>query len=487
MTAAALAILADEGRLAWDDPVTKHMPAFQMFDPYVTREMTVRDLLVHRSGLGLGAGDLMFFPSSDLSREEIVKRLRFVKPATSFRSRYAYDNILYLVAGQLIPAITGKTWDDFLRERIHLPLGMTATRTGVGLLKPRDEVASPHAKADGKLQPVSMTNLDNNGPAGSVQSSVNDMSRWVMALLNRGELDGKRIFSERQSREMWSPQTITPIGEPRHPALAAVRPMFTANGLGWMLADYRGRRMVWHTGGLSGMVTRVTMIPDLNLGVIVLTNQESGGAFNAITYAVLDHYLGAAAVDWPQVFLESAKKQVADAEATVSKQQAGRKAESRPSLPLAAYAGRYRDAWYGDVVIEQQAKDCASASPIPATRWHAPSLAVRHLHRPLGRPFAVGRCLRYVLAQARRRHRPGEDGRDLSPDRFQFRLPRPAAEARRKGRATLRLICPRPGVSRRRSRPKARGRRCAPSDRSPRGRRARREPPSSRNRAPGRA
>lgn len=357
MTAAALAILADEGKLAWDDPVTKHMPAFQMYDAYVTCEMAVRDLLVHRSGLGLGAGDLMFFPSSDLSREEIVKRLRFVKPATSFRSRYAYDNILYPVAGQLIPAITGKTWDDFLRERIHLPLGMTATRTGVGLLKPRDEVASPHARAEGKLQPVSMTNLDNNGPAGSVQSSIHDMTRWVMAQLNGGELDGKRIFSQRQSREMWSPQTITPVGEPRHPALAAVRPMFSAYGRGWMLADYRGRKMVWHTGGLSGMVTRVTMIPDLNLGVIVLTNQESGGAFNAITYTVLDHYLGAAATDWPQVFLDTAKKQVADAEATISKQQAGRKAESRPSLPLAAYAGRYRDAWYGDVVSEQRGEE----------------------------------------------------------------------------------------------------------------------------------
>ena len=354
MTAAALAILVDEGKIQWDDQVVKHMPAFQMYDPYVTREMTVRDLLVHRSGLGLGAGDRMFFPSSDLSREEIVRRLRFVKPASSFRSRYAYDNILYLVAGQLIPAVTGKSWDDFLRERIHLPLGMTATRTGAGALRPGDEIATPHAPAGGKLQPIPPTNLDNNAPAGAVQSSIGDMSRWVMLQLNRGELDGKRLFSERRSREMWSPHTIIPASDPRNQALAAVKPMFSAYGLGWMVSDYRGRQLVWHTGGLAGMVTRVTLVPDRKLGIIVLTNQESGGAFNAITYTVLDHYLGAAAADWPQVFLEVAKKRVADAEAAVRKASAKRNAASRPALQLSAYAGRYRDAWYGDVLVEER-------------------------------------------------------------------------------------------------------------------------------------
>ncbi|MDP2998091.1 MAG: serine hydrolase [Bryobacterales bacterium] len=354
MTAAALAILVDEGKIQWDDQVGKHMPAFQMYDPYVTREMTVRDLLVHRSGLGLGAGDLMFFPSSDLSREEIVRRLRFVKPASSFRSRYAYDNILYLVAGQLIPAVTGRSWDDFLRERIHLPLGMTSTRTGIGALRPGDEIATPHAPAGGELQAIGPTNLDNNAPAGAVQSSIGDMARWVMLQLNRGELDGKRLFSARQSREMWSPHTIIPVADPRHPALAAVKPMFSAYGLGWTLSDYRGRPLVWHTGGLAGMVTRVTLAPDRKLGIIVLTNQESGGAFNAITYTVLDHYLGAAATDWPQAFLEVAKKQVADAEAAVQKASAKRNAGSRPALELPAYAGRYRDAWYGDVVIEER-------------------------------------------------------------------------------------------------------------------------------------
>ncbi|MBI4877139.1 MAG: serine hydrolase [Acidobacteria bacterium] len=354
MTAAALAILVDEGKIQWDDPVTQHLPAFQMYDPYVTREMTVRDLLVHRSGLGLGAGDLMYFPSSDLSREEIFRRLRFVKPATSFRSRYAYDNILYLVAGQLIPAVTGKSWDDFLRERILVPLGMTATRTGIGALRPGDETASPHAPASGRLRPVSFTNLDNNPAAAAVQSSAAEMTRWVRMQLNGGEFEGRRIFTQKQGREMWSPHTIIPVREAAHPALAAVQPLFQAYALGWNLADYRGRKMVWHTGGLAGMVTRVTLLPGQKLGVIVLTNQEAGGAFNAITNTVLDHYLGAAAVGWPQAFLEAAKKQTADAEAKMAKAQAGRNAASRPSLPLASYTGRLRDAWYGDVAIEER-------------------------------------------------------------------------------------------------------------------------------------
>jgi CubicO group peptidase (beta-lactamase class C family) len=296
----------------------------------------------------------MFFPSSNLSREEIVKRLRFVKPATSFRSHYAYDNILYTVAGQLIPAVTSKSWDDFLRERIHLPLGMTSTRTGAGALHPDDEIAMPHAPAEGKLQPIGLTNLDNNAAAGAVQSSIEDMTRWVMLQLNRGELDGKRLFSERQSREMWTPHTIIPVRDPPLAALAALKPMFMAYGLGWMLSDYRGRQLVWHTGGLAGMVTRVTLVPDLKLGIVVLTNQESGGAFNAITFTVLDYYLGAAAVDWTPVYLDAAKKEADDAGAAVARQQTKRDAASRPSLPLASYAGRFRDAWYGDVRIEER-------------------------------------------------------------------------------------------------------------------------------------
>jgi CubicO group peptidase (beta-lactamase class C family) len=322
-----------------------------MYDAYVTREMTVRDLLVHRSGLGLGAGDLMFFPPSDLSREEIIRRLRFIKPATSFRSRYAYDNLLYLVAGQLIPAITGKSWDDFVKERIFTPLGMTSTNVSTQALKAASDVAIPHSKASGKLEPLAHEDVDNNAPAGAINSCVADLAKWVTVQLNRGGMGNSRLFSEAQSKEMWAAQTIIPIGASA--ALAALRPNFSAYGLGWRLDDYRGKKIVSHTGGLAGYVSRVTMVPELKLGIVVLTNQEADGAFQAVTYTILDRYLGAPETDWVAPFLAQANTGETAAEETVKQAAAKRNANSRPSLPLAGYAGRYRDAWYGDVAIEE--------------------------------------------------------------------------------------------------------------------------------------
>src|SRR6266849_2278279 len=171
-TAAALGILVDEGKIAWDDPVTKHLPWFQMYDPYVTREMTIRDLLTHRSGLGLGAGDLLWWPPTDYSREEIIRRFSYVKPASSFRSRYAYDNVLYMIAGQVVAAVTGKIWDEVIRERIFNPLGMTTSNTTIAGLLSSSDAATPHAKIDGHLQGVAPMALENVGPAGAINSSV---------------------------------------------------------------------------------------------------------------------------------------------------------------------------------------------------------------------------------------------------------------------------------------------------------------------------
>lgn len=352
-TAASLAMLVDQGKLAWDDPVIQYLPSFQMYDPYVTREMTVRDLLVHRSGLGLGAGDLMFFPTSNLSSAEIVKRLRWVRPATSFRSRYAYDNVLYLVAGQVIEAVSGEKWEEFIHRHLFQPLGMTRSTTSSTLLKPGTDYATPHAAGDGELQPIGLTNLDNNAPAGAIQSSVNDMARWVMAQLNGGEYNGTRLFSAKQNQEMWSAQTVIPVGNPPV-QLSESRANFQAYGLGWVVSDYRGTRMVHHTGGLAGMVTRVTLIPSLKLGVLVFTNQEVGAAFNAVTYTVLDQYLGAPPKDWVEAYGEYQRHRVSEAGETLKKSAGARNADSKPSLPLAGYAGRFRDAWYGDVLVEEK-------------------------------------------------------------------------------------------------------------------------------------
>jgi CubicO group peptidase (beta-lactamase class C family) len=350
-TSAALAMLVDEGKITWDDPVVKHLPGFQLYDPYVTREMTIRDLLTHRSGLGLGAGDLLWWPPTDYSREEIIRRFRYVKPASSFRSRYAYDNVLYMIAGQVVAAVTGKSWDDVIKERIFNPLGMTTSNTTVAALLSSKNAATPHAKIGSHLQTVALMPLENVGPAGAINSSVAEMAKWLIAQLNRGQIgEGRRLFSERRSREMWSAQTITPLNDPL-PHLAALRANFSAYGLGWGLTEYRGSRTVSHTGGLLGFVSRVTLVPDLNLGVVVLTNQQSGGAFQSLTYRILDHYMNAPATDWTAAFKKSEEMGQANAAEVEKRQAAARAADSKPSLPLARYAGRYTDAWYGDITI----------------------------------------------------------------------------------------------------------------------------------------
>jgi CubicO group peptidase (beta-lactamase class C family) len=354
-TSAALATLVDEGKISWDDPVYERLTGFQMYDPFVTHEMTIRDLLTHRSGMGLGEGDLLFWPHTTFTRAEIIYKLRFMKPASSFRSRFAYDNLLYMTAGQIIPTVTGKSWEDYVREKILRPLGMNATNLSNGDFKPGDNYAWPHSKMDGKLRAIEFVNLDNAGPAGSINSSAAEMAKWVLLQLNHGKMPGReeRIFSERQSREMWSAQTILPIGPGSSP-LAAKRPKFAAYGLGWGLSDYQGRKMVAHTGGVAGMVSRVMLVPEENLGVVILTNAEQGGAFDSILYHILDSYLGLAPTDWIAAHKAAEDQAVKEAAEIMKQQESGRAADSKPSLPLEKYSGVYSDPWYGAVTIRME-------------------------------------------------------------------------------------------------------------------------------------
>ena len=354
-TTAALATLVDEGKISWDDPVYERLPGFQMYDPYVSHEMTIRDLLTHRSGMGLGEGDLLFWPHTTFTRADIIYRLRFMKPASSFRSRFAYDNLLYMTAGQIIPAVTGKSWEEYVSEKILRPLGMKATNLSNADFKQGDDYAWPHSKVDGKLQPIEFVNLDNAGPAGSINSSAAEMAKWVLLQLNHGKTPGReeRIFSERQSREMWSAQTILPIGSGEGP-LAVLRPKFSAYGLGWFLRDYHGRKLVGHTGGVAGFVSRVTLLPEENLGVVVLTNAEQGEAFDSIVFHILDSCLGLAPTDWVAAQKAAAEQREKEAAEVMKKQETSRAADSHPSLELEKYAGNYTDPWYGLVTIRME-------------------------------------------------------------------------------------------------------------------------------------
>jgi CubicO group peptidase (beta-lactamase class C family) len=354
-TSAALASLVDEGKISWDDPVYERLRGFQMYDPYVSHEMTIRDLLCHRSGMGLGEGDLLFWPHTTYTRDDIIYRLRFMKPASSFRSHYAYDNLMYIVAGQIIPAVTGKSWEDYIRERILKPLGMNTTNLSNAAFKPGDDYAWPHSKVDGKLQTVEFINLDNAAPAGSINSSAAEMAKWIGLQLNHGKFPGSenRLFSERQSREMWTGQTLLPISLGESP-LSALRPKFTAYALGWGVRDYHGRKLAGHTGGVEGFVSRVMLVPEENLGVVILTNAEESGAFDSILFHILDSYFGLAATDWIAAFRSAKEQEEKEAGEVMKKQESGRAADSRPSLPLEKYSGAYNDAWYGTTTIRME-------------------------------------------------------------------------------------------------------------------------------------
>ena len=355
-TASALGMLVEEGRIAWDTPVVDVLPWFRLSDPYVTSEMTIRDLLVHNSGLGLGAGDLLWWPASTYTRDEIARRLRFLPLETSFRSAYAYDNVLYLIAGEVIEELSGQTWEQFIETRFLQPIGMTDSDPNHSGAAHGGNVATTHARVEGRVRPIAPFTSDNTNPAGGIMSSAADMAKWMIVQLDSGRVSADRRLWERPTqRLMWTIVTPIPTGTPA-PELMPMRSSFSGYGLGFFLRDFRGQQLVTHTGGLPGYVSRVMMIPELKLGVAVLTNQESGAAFDAIAYHVLDHFIQPtprhdwlAAMQWLD-----AQNQGGFAEAD-SAAAAARDSSAGPSLPLASYEGTYRDEWYGDVVIERGA------------------------------------------------------------------------------------------------------------------------------------
>ncbi len=360
-TTAALAILVDEGRLDWDSRVSDHLPELQLADPWVSRELTLRDLLTHRSGLGLGAGDLMTWPATDFTRPEILARLRHLRFETSFRSAYAYDNQLYNVAGELLGRVTGKSWEDWVSERILDRLGLTPCAVTLRHVKGTDDVATPHAVVDGELRAVSTDRTWAGAPAGGMWCNARGMTRWLALHLAGGVAPGgERLFSQQRHAEMWTPQTLLPVSEEKRDWH---RTHFAAYGLGWRLEDFDGHLRVGHTGTVPGMMSMVGLLPELGVGVVVLTNQESPAAREAIVTQILKSYTarpapasaGAEPRDWVAVLAERQAAREREAAAAVARAMAARPAEgSRPSLPPAAYAGTYTDAWRGDVWIREE-------------------------------------------------------------------------------------------------------------------------------------
>ncbi len=346
-TAAALAMLVDEEKISWDDHVVEHLPYFQLYDPWVTQEMRVRDLLCHRSGLGTFSGDLLWYGTS-YSREEVIRRTRYLEPAGAFRSSYGYSNLMFLAAGEVIPAVTSRSWDEYVKTEFFEPLGMVNTVTSTEDLAGMNNVATPHKLKDGEHIAIEWYNWDIMAPAGGIISSVSDMSQWLLLQLDEGVLNGDTIFSETAQRTMWTPHVsyfVSRSSEETNPTTH-----FRGYGLGWSLMDYQGRKVMSHGGGYDGMYSRVVLVPEEELGLVILTNGMTG-VQTSLSYRVLDAYLGGAERDWSAEALERAERSRDRAEARQERFKSARVTGTKPSLPLEDYTGTYGGPMYGDATV----------------------------------------------------------------------------------------------------------------------------------------
>lgn len=347
-TAAAVAMLVDERKVRLDAPAATYLPTFQLYDPYATRELTVRDLLTHRSGLA--RGELVWY-GSGYDRDEILRHVRFLQPTTSFRSQFGYQNMMYIAAGQVVAHAANTTWDDFVTRRIFTPLGMTATSTSVGAVAGLPDLASPHGEIADTLRVVTRRNLDNAGPAGSINSTALDMAQWVRLQLGHGVYAGRRLVSDTMMAEMHTPQTVVRIDT----AAQRLNPYthFSDYGLGWFVEDYRGHEVWQHGGNVDGFTALVGMLPDEQLGLVILTNMNGSGLPMALMRRVFDLQLKAPPRDWSAVMYARTEQLRARAKAAERKLEAERVPNTRPSLPLAAYTGTYVDSLYGAVQVRE--------------------------------------------------------------------------------------------------------------------------------------
>ncbi len=346
-TAAALAVLVDEGRLRWDDRVVDYLPYLRLYDDFVTANIRVDDLLSHRSGYGTYSGDLLWY-LTEYDAEEVLRRMRYLPPAGEFRASYNYSNLMFIAAGEVIRAVTGQSWAEFIQERFFTPLGMRRTVTSTADLDGVVNVAQPHGLVDGETEAFAWRSWDAMGAAGGVISSVADMSRWLQLQLGRGVIGADTLFRPARSQDMWTPYNsfrISASSEERWPSVH-----FRGYGLGWSLMDYRARKVVSHGGAYDGMYSRVLLVPEENLGVVILTNSMTWIS-TALGYRVLDEFLGGGSRDWSADYLPRFLASREAFEAAQDRAEANRVDGTTPSLPLEGYAGTYGGPLYGDASV----------------------------------------------------------------------------------------------------------------------------------------
>ena len=347
-TTAALAMLVDEKKIAWNDKVSKYLPDFQLYDPFVTSELTIRDLVTHRVGLDTFSGDLLWYETS-FTTDEILQRVRYLKPVSSFRTQFGYQNLMFIAAGKVIEKVSGKPWCNFITERILTPLGMSRTTCSIKTLP--DNSAFPHNESGGALRVLHRGNVDSAYSAAALNSSVNDLSKWMRTQLGKGKFEGKQLFSEAQAWGLHQPYLAQQISEPgsknnptRH---------FTGVASGWFVYDYYGKKIINHSGGLDGMLSYTHLIPEENVGFVVLTNSEYP-VFTVMASKIRDVFVGARKRDWSAEALEQTKRNKTAASEEDKKVDAARVANTKPTLALKDYVGSYSDDLYGAVNIAEE-------------------------------------------------------------------------------------------------------------------------------------
>ena len=334
-TTAALATLVDRGKINWDDKVIDFLPSFQMYDTYVTKEITIRDLVTHRSGLATFSGDILWLGSTYNSKE-VIKRAKFLKPTSSFRSKYGYQNIMFSVAGEIIPVVTDTIWSDYIKAHFFNPLGLNRTTTSIDEMKNLGNFAFPHKYENDKLTTFKdFYSIETVAPAGAINSNVNDMSKWIRLQLKKGKFNGKQIFSERQANEMWSNQT--PIENMNY-------------GLGWFIRYWNGKKLLNHGGGMPGMISDVSIIPEENFGLVILSNSETG-MVTAIRNYIMETFFLPEAKDWNKTMLENWKRRIENFEKENKRREEVRIKNTKSSLPLEKYCGIYEDKMYGKAEV----------------------------------------------------------------------------------------------------------------------------------------
>lgn len=343
MTAAMIAQLVEEGKLGWNDKVKKYLPYFELYDPYVSSETTIRDILSHRVGLGTFSGDIVWYRST-LSAEEIVKRVKHLPRAYDFRAGYGYSNVMYLTAGEVISKVTGKSWGQNINERILGPLGMTRTIWSSNDVKAKGNAASPHGLIDGVHKPIDWENWETIAAMGGVISSVKDMSQWMIMNLNNGIFNSDTLFTKASRNLMWTPHNSFVVDHTGTDKSVHLR----GYALGWTIGDYYGKLRVGHTGGYSGMLSAVTLIPDEKLGVVVLTNGMKP-IFGPLVNYTVDAFLKAPVKDWSGEGLANYAK---NKDTRIEERKKARVLNTKPSVDVSNYVGEYLAAAYGKIFVK---------------------------------------------------------------------------------------------------------------------------------------